>query len=116
MSLPEAAIDRVADYFRALSDPTRLRMLNALRATEHSVGELAVIARCSQANVSKHLRVLSDAGIISRTPQGTSTLIRITDPGIFELCNLVCGSVERGLVQDAALLQALTAARNTETE
>ena len=67
MSLPDQAIDRVALYFRALSDPTRLRILNALRVREHTVGELTEIARCSQANISKHLKVLERAGLVSRS-------------------------------------------------
>jgi DNA-binding transcriptional ArsR family regulator len=111
MVLPDKAINRVALYFRALSDPTRLRILNALRSGERSVGELAEIAECSQANVSKHLRVLSDAGIISRTARGTSILIGIADPAIYDLCELVCDSVARDLEKDFALHKALKSAR-----
>ncbi len=111
MALPEQAIDRVALYFKALSDPTRLRILNALRENERSVGELTDIAECSQANVSKHLRVLSDAGIVARTPRGTTTVISVADPAIYDLCSLVCDSVARELEKDLALHQALTANR-----
>lgn len=111
MALPEAAIDRVALYFKALSDPTRLRILNALRERERSVGELTDIAQCSQANVSKHLRVLADTGIVARTARGTTTLISVADPGIYELCTLVCDSVARELEKNLAVHQALTVSR-----
>ncbi len=113
MVLPDKAIDRVALYFRALSDPMRLRILNSLRESDRSVGELAEIAECSQANVSKHLRVLSDAGIVSRTARGTTILIGIADPTIFDLCALVCDSVARGLEKDFALHKALKNAKRT---
>jgi len=111
MSLPDQAIDRVALYFRALSDPTRLRILNALRVREHTVGELTEIARCSQANISKHLKVLADTGIVTRSAHGTSTIVSVADPAIYDLCELVCGSVARGLEKEVALHQALSAAR-----
>ena len=107
MALPDQAIDRVALYFRALSDPTRLRILNALRAASHSVGELTEIAQCSQANVSKHLRVLAEAGIVTRTARGTTTEVGVADPAIYELCNLVCDSVARDLEKDLAVHRAL---------
>lgn len=111
VALPDQAIDRVALYFRALSDPTRLRILNALRESERSVGELTDISRCSQANVSKHLRVLSDAGIVTRTARGTTTLISVADPAIYALCTVVCDSVARDLEKDLALHQAIKDAR-----
>jgi len=111
MALPEQAIDRVALYFRALSDPTRLRILNSLREAERSVGELTEIAQCSQANVSKHLRVLAEAGIIARTPRGTTTVVSVADPAIYDLCSLVCDSVERELEKGFALHLALRANR-----
>lgn len=113
MSLPDAAIERVALYFRALSDPTRLRVLNALRESERTVGELTEIAQCSQANISKHLRVLDECGIVKRTARGTSTLVSVADPAIYELCSLVCDSVERELEKDLALHQTLRAQRKT---
>jgi DNA-binding transcriptional ArsR family regulator len=107
MVLPDTAIDRIALYFRALSDPMRLRILNSLRERERSVGELAQIAGCSQANASKHLRVLAEAGIVSRTASGTSILIGIADPIIYDLCTLVCDSISRDLERDFALHKAL---------
>lgn len=113
MTLPDQAIERVALYFRALSDPTRLRILNSLREQERSVGELTEIAKCSQANVSKHLRVLVDAGIVSRTARGTTTLIRVADPAIYELCNLVCDSVARDLEKNVAIHEAITGAKHS---
>lgn len=108
MTMPDQAVDRVARYFRALSDPTRLRILNALRDAERSVGELTAIARTSQANVSKHLQVLAEAGIVTRSPRGTTTMVSVADPAIYELCSLVCDSVTRELEKTLALHQAIT--------
>jgi DNA-binding transcriptional ArsR family regulator len=113
MVLPDTAIDRIALYFRALSDPMRLRILNSLRESERSVGELAQITETSQANVSKHLRVLADAGIVSRTAQGNSTLIGIADPTIYGLCTLVCDSIARELEKNFALHKALKNVKRT---
>lgn len=111
MTMPDQAVDRVARYFRALSDPTRLRILNALRDAERSVGELTVIAQTSQANVSKHLQVLAEAGIVARTSRGTTTVVTVADPAIYELCTLVCDSVTRDLEKTLALHQAITGAK-----
>ena len=114
MALPDQAVERVALYFRALAEPMRLRIVNALRTQPHSVGELTELFGCSQANISKHLKVLSDAHIVTRTQQGTTTLVSVADPAIFQLCELVCGSVARELAQDVALHAALTQASDKE--
>lgn len=105
--LPDQAVERVAAYFRALSDPTRLRILIALREREHSVGELARRVHCSQANISKHLAVLLDAGIIARTMRRTTSLLNIADYAIFGLCETVCDSIASSLERDLVLHQAL---------
>jgi len=112
MSMPDQVIERVVLYFHALSDPTRLRILNALRQSERSVGELTEIAHCSQANVSKHLGVLSEAGIIARNARGASSLISVADPAIYELCKLVCDSLACDLEKDLAVHTAIKGFRS----
>ena len=89
------ALEQVADYFGALAVPARLKLLNALRGGERSVGELTAVSGCSQANVSKHLAVLGRSGLVERTTRGTSAYYRITDPATYELCDLVCGQIGR---------------------
>lgn len=108
-TLPEAALEYVARYFRSLSDPTRLRVLNYLRVRPHSVGELVGLLACSQANVSKHVAVLVEVGIVEREFRGTTTILHIADPNIFGMCELVCDNVARALQNSAQVHQVLTA-------
>lgn len=96
---PEAA-ELVARRFRALSDPTRLRILDHLRNTEEaSVGEIAETLGASQQNVSKHLAALLAEGFVARRKRGTSSLYRIADPGVHELCDGVCAGIETQLAE-----------------
>lgn len=96
----------IAARFRVLSEPTRLKLLNLLRERgEMSVGELVTETGYGQANVSKHLLVLLDAGMVARRREGTSARYRIADETIFALCELVCSGIEAQLAaRQAALL------------
>lgn len=87
-------LDAVAERFRILGEPMRLKILHALREGERTVNELVEISGGGQANVSKHLQLLHQQGFVSRRKQGTSTRYAIQDPDVFQLCDLVCGSVE----------------------
>lgn len=91
-ALLSAALRRdVAARFRALGDETRLELLQLLIARDPmSVGELAAAAGSSHANVSKHLRVLDDAGLVSRSKRGTSVFYSVADPNLEALCDLAC--------------------------
>ena len=83
--LPDQAIDRVASYFQALAEPTRLRILNLLRQEEHNVGELAEACGYTAANMSRHLAVLLQQGFVRRESRGTSVYYQISDPTIYAL-------------------------------
>jgi DNA-binding transcriptional ArsR family regulator len=83
----------VAEYFRALSEPARLQLLNLLREGEYSVGELSQRVGSSTANTSRHLSTLARHGLITREGRGTSAFYKISDPSVFALCDLVCGSL-----------------------
>jgi ArsR family transcriptional regulator len=101
---PEAA-ELIARRFRALSDPTRLRILDYLRNTdEASVGEIADALGASQQNVSKHLGALLAEAFVARRKRGTSSLYRIADPGVHELCDGVCAGIEAQLAELEAVL------------
>ena len=89
--LPDEALDQVADYFRALSEPTRLQILELLRKHERSVGELARLCGFSAANVSRHLAVLNRHGLVARRSRGNSALYRTGDEAVYALCDLACG-------------------------
>ncbi|CAN5883084.1 metalloregulator ArsR/SmtB family transcription factor [soil metagenome] len=98
--LSGTALGMVAERFKVLSEPMRLRLLYALTDGEKSVSELVRETGSVQANVSKHLSVLLDAGILGRRKQGTSAYYWIVDESIFELCDLVCGSIHDRLAAD----------------
>ena len=99
--LPEAALTQVAAYFQALSEPTRLQILNLLREGERSVGELAQLCGCSAANISRHLSLLTQRGLVARESRGNSALYSIADPAVYALCDLVCGNIARQLDRTA---------------
>jgi ArsR family transcriptional regulator len=98
--LSGAALEKVSERFKALSEPMRLRLIYALMDGEKTVSELVRETGGVQANISKHLSVLLDAGILGRRKQGTSAYYRIVDDSIFQLCDLVCGSIHDRLVAE----------------
>lgn len=108
-NLDDRALVHVAEYFRALSEPLRLRILNTLNGKPHNVGELTELLECSQANVSKHLATLTRLGIVERIAQGTSAYYRISDPRVHQLCELVCGQMAQRFASQAQLLGAVHA-------
>ncbi len=108
--LSDQALVQVAQYFQALSDPTRLRILNTLRKGECNVGTLTDICGCSAANVSRHLSGLAGQGMVTREGRGTSVYYRIADESIYALCDLVCGSIDRQLKKQAGAHRAIGAA------
>jgi len=95
VDLPLEALGRVAAYFDALSETTRLRILTVLAAGERNVGELAQACECTSANVSRHLAILTKHGLVAREHRGTSVYYRISDESVYELCDLVCGNIAR---------------------
>jgi DNA-binding transcriptional ArsR family regulator len=102
--LPEPLVDLIARRFRVLGDPNRIRLLDLLREHDATVTELHEALGASQQNVSKHLGVLLQAGIVTRTKEGTSARYAIADDGVFALCEHVCGGLRRQLAELDALL------------
>ncbi len=100
--LPKEALEKVASYFQALSEPTRLALLNQLRGGERNVGELAQLTGFTTANVSRHLAMLSSRGLVARDSRGTSVYYRIADASVYQLCDLVCGNLARQFEHSAA--------------
>ncbi len=95
LPLSPEALGEVAARFRLLGEPRRLRLLQWLARGEKSVGELAAALETTQANASKHLKLLADAGLVARRPEGTAVFYAIADPAVFELCDLVCARLAR---------------------
>jgi DNA-binding transcriptional ArsR family regulator len=100
-SLPPEALQQVADYFQVLSEPTRLRLLNLLRDGERNVGDLAQACGFTAANVSRHLALLTQQGLVAREGRGTSVYYRIADKSVYALCELVCDNIARKLERAA---------------
>ena len=95
--LPEPLIELVAQRFRVLGEPMRIKLLDRLREGDATVGELQQALGASQQNISKHLGILRDAGMVSRVKHGNHTIYSISDPAVFDLCDQVCGGVRRQL-------------------
>ena len=95
--IPDDLAELVARRFRLLADPMRIRLLDRLRDGEATVGELADALDTSQQNVSKHLTVLAEAGMLGRRKEGNRVHYRIVDESVFALCEQVCGAVQQQL-------------------
>ncbi len=102
--LPEDLAELIARRFRAIAEPMRVRLLDLLRDGEASVNELAEQLGASQQNVSKHLAVLADVGILGRRKDGNRVYYRIVDEGVLGLCEQVCGSVQAQVAALTALI------------
>jgi DNA-binding transcriptional ArsR family regulator len=102
--LSTEALGLVASRFRALGDPSRLRILNLLMQGETGVQDLVEATGFEQPNVSRHLSLLRRDGIVQRRADGNRALYSIQDPTIVELCEIVCGGLT-GRLQ--ATLEAL---------
>lgn len=83
----------IADFFKVLSEVSRLQIVCCLKSGEKNVTQIMEETGLGQANVSKHLKLLSQAGIVSRTQVGVSVYYEISNPFLFELCDLVCDSL-----------------------
>jgi len=84
----------IARRFGALSEPLRLKLLHNLFDGERNVNTLVEITGGTQTNVSRHLQTLTDAGLLTRRKEGLQVFYAIADPTIFQLCELVCNSLE----------------------
>jgi DNA-binding transcriptional ArsR family regulator len=95
--VPDDLVELIARRFRVLGEPMRIKLLDRLREGEASVNELTEALAASQQNVSKHLAVLAEVGILGRRKDGTHVYYRIVDEGVFALCEQVCGSMQQQL-------------------
>lgn len=103
MKLDSTQLERVAGLFKAFAEPGRLAILQELKSGERSVSELVDALPTSQANVSKQLKLLHEAGVVDRRKDGTQVIYQIADPMVFELCRLVCEKLNRDAVRPARL-------------
>jgi DNA-binding transcriptional ArsR family regulator len=93
----EMLLDEIAEWLKAMADPTRLRILHAMQNGEKCVTDLLEGMECSQANVSKHLAILRKAGLVDCRREGSSVYYRIADQAVYEICGTVCDSLQHQL-------------------
>jgi DNA-binding transcriptional ArsR family regulator len=105
----DQVFDAVARYFGLLSERTRLKILHAICNAEQSVGAIVAATGATQTNVSRHLALLHQAGVVSRRRDGATVLYRVTDPEVVEICRTVCvriaGRIDAGLPLKQELLE-----------
>ena len=107
-----AALELVAGRFRVLAESARLRILQALQsAGEMSIGDLAESIGLSQPNVSKHVKILIESGMVARRQEGNTVFCSIYDDSVFELCDVVCTSLRDRLIAQSAVLDRRPAHR-----
>ncbi|NJK35645.1 MAG: winged helix-turn-helix transcriptional regulator [Oscillatoriales cyanobacterium SM2_2_1] len=115
-TLTPTLLSHVAEYFKVLSELSRLQVLCAIKSGPKNVTEIMAETELGQANVSKHLKILTQAGLISRHPRGVSVYYELADPMIFDLCTLVCQSLEQRLQRQSQQLSDLSRSVFVESE
>jgi DNA-binding transcriptional ArsR family regulator len=95
--MPDNLLELIAAKFQMLADPTRLAILRTLMEGEKSVGQVVTETGRGQANVSKHLKLLSDSALVSRRKEGLQVYYRVDDPLVEQLCALVCSAIRADL-------------------
>lgn len=106
--IPADLVELIAQRFRVMGEPTRIRLLDHLRSGEASVQELTEALDATQQNVSKHLATLHGAGVLSRRRDGNRVLYAIADDSVFALCETVCGGLRRQLDELDTILAGVT--------
>ncbi|MEN9215317.1 MAG: metalloregulator ArsR/SmtB family transcription factor [Gloeomargarita sp. DG02_4_bins_56] len=92
-----AVLTQLADYFKVLSEVSRLQVLCALKDGAKNVTEIMTETGLGQANVSKHLKILTQAGMVRRQPQGVQVYYQISDPTLLPMCEMVCQGLQKRL-------------------
>jgi DNA-binding transcriptional ArsR family regulator len=110
--LPEQLLSLVAGRFRLLGDNTRLKLVLAVRDTELTVSQIAEAAGTSQANASKHLTALHEAGMIARRREGGSVHYRANGRVPYLLIDAVCTSIDTQARERDALLASVQPRNN----
>jgi DNA-binding transcriptional ArsR family regulator len=102
--LPDELVELIAERFRVLGEPMRIKLLDRLREGDASVTDLVDATGASQQNVSKHLRVLLQAGMVARERDGNFGRYSIADPTVFAICEQVCGGLRTRFAELEAVI------------
>jgi DNA-binding transcriptional ArsR family regulator len=111
--LPDRLLEPIAERFKALAEPARLRILRELRGGERTVTELIDATGLNQANLSKHLQLLHAQRFVARRKEGLYVHYRLADEDVFRLCDLVCDRMERELESSREVARERTRPRRT---
>jgi DNA-binding transcriptional ArsR family regulator len=113
LPLTDAQVEHAARLFATLSEPSRLRLLQALREGPRTVTELVEATGMKQGNVSKQLGILYDARLLDRSREGNFIHYAIRDETVNQLCNLVCHKIERDALAQVAAIQRMSTGKNS---
>jgi DNA-binding transcriptional ArsR family regulator len=102
--ITEEALEMIASWFRVLAEPSRLRILRSLEEGEKNITDLVAATGLTQANVSRHVQSLAQAGMVGRRKEGLVTMCYIADPAITDLCDTVCANLQKRLADRARQL------------
>ncbi len=111
--LTPEALSLMADFFKVLSEVSRLQIVCSLKTGAKNVTEIIEETKLGQANVSKHLKMLTQAGVVAREQRGVCVYYRIANPFLFELCDLVCAALTMQVEQQSQQLQQLSRLRQS---
>ncbi len=95
--LSSGGLELVAKRFRALGEPSRLKLMLELADGEKNVGSLVAACKLTQANASRHLQTLTTVGLLTRRKDGSTVLYKVSEPSIFEFCTAMCGGLRKHL-------------------
>ena len=102
--MKEKIYEAEAEYFKALSHPTRIKILQYLKEGEKCVCEIVPHLKDEQSNISRHLATLKRAGILSSEKKGVSVYYKIQDENIHKILTLALSSVKKIAKEKAAIL------------
>ena len=103
----DEVFESVARYFALLAEPMRLRILHAICNDERSVSSIVAATGATQTNVSRHLALMHQAGVVARRRDGSTVLYRLLDPEFAQICRMMCVRIAGRIEADEALKQEL---------
>jgi len=112
--LSPEALELVASRFRVLGEGNRLRLLASLRTQQRTVSELVTLTGLTQANVSRHLNLMAEAGILGRRKHGLNVYYFVSEPAVFALCERVCGHLQRKFDAGTSALAATSVSASNQ--
>ena len=101
--LAKEAVDLIAGRFKVLSEPIRIQILQSLHDRPMNVTEITRAIASTQPNVSKHLKMLQEAGLITRRQNGNTVFYAIADESVYQLCDVVCSSLKDKFAEQSEL-------------